>query len=75
MEELKEAIKNIGNKKQPGPDKIFPEFIKNLGPKATDIKARKTNKKWNHIDQLLLPQSSQKFLKYYINKTKIAPRK
>jgi hypothetical protein len=27
MEELKEAIKNISNKKQPGPDKIFPEFI------------------------------------------------
>jgi len=27
MEELKEAIKNISNKKQSGPDKIFPEFI------------------------------------------------
>jgi len=36
MEELKEAIKNISNKKQPGPDKIFTEFIKNLGSKATD---------------------------------------
>jgi hypothetical protein len=36
MEELKEAIKNIGNKKQPEPDKIFVEFIKNLGPKAID---------------------------------------
>jgi len=36
MEELKEAIKNIRNKKQSGPDKIFPEFMKNLGSKATD---------------------------------------
>jgi len=27
MEELKEAIKNISNKRQPGHDKIFPEFI------------------------------------------------
>jgi hypothetical protein len=33
MEELKEAIKNISNKKQPGSDTIFPEFIKNLGLK------------------------------------------
>ena len=37
MEELKEAIKNISNKKQPEPDQIFPEFIKNLGPKAVHI--------------------------------------
>ena len=36
MEELKEAIKNISNRKQPEPDKIFVEFIKNLGPKAID---------------------------------------
>jgi hypothetical protein len=28
MEELKEALKNISNKKQPGPDKIFPEYLK-----------------------------------------------
>jgi hypothetical protein len=33
MEELKEAMKNISNKKQPGPDKIFPEYIKNVGSK------------------------------------------
>jgi len=36
MEEIKEAIKNISNKKQPEHDKIFSEFIKNLGPKAID---------------------------------------
>ena len=36
-EELKEAIHNIKVKKQPGPDNIFPEFIHNLGPKATKI--------------------------------------
>jgi len=46
MEELKEAIKNNGNKKQPGPDKIFPEFIKNLGPKAIDILLLIYNKFW-----------------------------
>jgi hypothetical protein len=34
VEELKEVIKDISNKKQPEPDKIFPRFIKNLGPKA-----------------------------------------
>jgi hypothetical protein len=34
--ELKEAIKNISNKKQPEPNKIFPEIIKNLGPNAID---------------------------------------
>ena len=39
MEELKKAIKNISNKKQPEHGKIFPEFIKNLGPKATDRQA------------------------------------
>ena len=33
MEELKEAATNTNNKKQSGPDKIFPEFIKNFGPK------------------------------------------
>ena len=33
-EELQEAIKNTKSNKQPGADKIFPEFIKNLGPKA-----------------------------------------
>ena len=46
MEELKEAIKNISNKKQPGPDKIFPEFIKNLGLKAIDILLLIYNKFW-----------------------------
>jgi hypothetical protein len=30
MEELKEAIKNTSNKQQPGPEKMFPEFIKTL---------------------------------------------
>ena len=34
--ELKEAIKDISDKKQPEPDKVFPEFIKNLGPEAID---------------------------------------
>ena len=33
---FKEAITNTNNKKQQGPDKIFPEFIKNFGPKAKD---------------------------------------
>jgi len=36
MEELKETIKSIGSKKQPESDKIFLEFIKNLGLKAID---------------------------------------
>jgi len=36
-EEMKEAICNTKTKKQPGPDNIFPEFIHNLGPKATKI--------------------------------------
>jgi hypothetical protein len=30
VEELKEAMENISNKKHPGPDNIFPEFIKTL---------------------------------------------
>jgi hypothetical protein len=34
--ELKEAVKDTSDKKQPEPDKIFLEFIKNLGPKAID---------------------------------------
>lgn len=84
MEELKEAIKNISNKKQPWHDKIFPEFFKNLEPKAIDTllliynKFWKSNtslladwtksqenqqKKWDYINQSLLPQSLQKFLK------------
>jgi len=46
MEELKEATKNISDKKQPGPDKIFPEFIKNLGSKATDTLLLACNKFW-----------------------------
>ena len=37
---------NITNKKQPGTDKIFPEFIKNLGPKATDTLLLIYNKFW-----------------------------
>jgi len=43
---LKEVIKNISNKKQPGPDKIFPEFIKNFGPKAIDTLLLIYNKYW-----------------------------
>ena len=46
MEALKEAIKNISNKKQPGPDQKFPEFIKNLGLKAVDILFLIYNKFW-----------------------------
>ena len=46
MEELKEAIKNTSNKKQPGPDIIFPEFIKNLGPEAKDTLLFIYNKFW-----------------------------
>jgi hypothetical protein len=46
MEVLKEATKNISNKKQPGPEKIFPEFIKNLGSKATDTLLLVCNKFW-----------------------------
>jgi len=53
MEELQEAIKNISNKKQLGPDKIFPEFIKNLGPKATDIMLLICNKFWTSKMNLL----------------------
>jgi len=43
---LKEAIKNISNKKQPGPDKIFPQFIKNLGPKVINTLLVIYNKYW-----------------------------
>ena len=43
---LKEAIKNINNKKQPGPDKIFPEFIKNFGTKAINTLLLIHNKYW-----------------------------
>ena len=46
MEELNEAIKNISNKKQPGHDKIFPEFINYLGPKAIDTLLLICNKFW-----------------------------
>jgi len=46
MEELKEAIKNISNKKQQAPDKIFTEFTKNLGSKATDTLLLVCNKFW-----------------------------
>jgi hypothetical protein len=46
MEELQEAIKNISNKKQPGNDRMFPEFIKNPGPKTTDKLLLIYNKFW-----------------------------
>ena len=46
MEELKEAVTNTNNKKQSGPDKIFPEFIKNFGPKAKDTMLLIYNKFW-----------------------------
>ena len=39
-------------KKQPGPDNIFPEFIHNLGPKATKILIMIYNKLWNSKDNL-----------------------
>ena len=32
MQELKEAVKKTKAKKQPGPDAIFPEIAKRLGP-------------------------------------------
>jgi hypothetical protein len=51
-EELKEAIRNTKTKKQPGPDNIFPEFIYNLGPKATNILMTIYNKLWNSKDNL-----------------------
>jgi len=43
---LRQAIKNISNKKQPRSDKIFPEFIKNLGPKPIDTLLLICNKYW-----------------------------
>jgi len=46
MKVLKEAIKNLSNKKQPGLDKIFPQFIKNLGSKARDTLLLVCNKFW-----------------------------
>jgi len=51
-EELKEAICNTKVKKQPGPDNIFPEFIHNLGPKATKILIMIYNKLWSPRDNL-----------------------
>jgi len=51
-EELKEAIRNTKTKKQPGPDNIFPEFIHNLGPKATKILIMIYDKLWNSKDNL-----------------------
>ena len=46
MKELKEAITNISNKKQPGHDSIFPEFINILGPKAINTLLLMYNKFW-----------------------------
>jgi len=46
MEESKEAVTNTNKKKQPGPDKIFPEFIKNFGSKAKDTLLFIYNKFW-----------------------------
>jgi len=37
---------------QPGPDNIFPEFIHNLGPKATKILITIYKKLWNSKDNL-----------------------
>ena len=51
-EELKEAIRSTKVKKQPGPDNIFPEFIHNLGPKATKIITTICNKLWSSRDNL-----------------------
>jgi len=51
-EELKEVIRNTKTKKQPGSDNIFPEFIHNLGPKATKILITIYNKLWNSKDNL-----------------------
>jgi hypothetical protein len=36
MKELKETVTSTYNKKQPGPHTVFPEFIKNFGPKTKD---------------------------------------
>jgi hypothetical protein len=46
VEESKEAIKNISNKKQPGHDKIFPEFNINPGPKTVVTLLLIYNKFW-----------------------------
>ena len=51
-EELKEAIRNTKQKKQPGPDNIFPEFVHNLGPKAMKVLIMIYNKLWNSRDNL-----------------------
>jgi hypothetical protein len=58
MEELKEAIKHISNKKQPRLDQIFSEFIKNFGPKAVDILLLIYKKFWTC--KMSLPADSTK---------------
>ena len=46
IEELEEAIMKIKAKKQPGPDGIFPEFIRNLGPVAKEKLLEFYNNVW-----------------------------
>jgi hypothetical protein len=66
MEELKEAITNINNKKLPGPHKTFPEFIKNLGPKAKDTQVLIYNKFWT--SKMSLPADWTKTMTILISK-------
>ena len=58
MEELKEKVTNTSNKKQPGPDKVFPEFITNLGPKVKDTLLIIYNKFWT--SKMSLPADGTK---------------
>ena len=46
IEELKGAIKNLKVKKQPGPDNIFPEFLKHMGPTAQNTLLKIYNIFW-----------------------------
>jgi len=66
MEELKETVTHNNNKKQPGPDKIFPEFIKNFGPKAKDTLLLVYNKFWT--SKMSLPADWTKILIIPISK-------
>ena len=47
MAELDIATGKLKNKKSPGPDKIHPEFIKNLGAKAKLTLLNIFNKVWS----------------------------